>query len=161
MKLCNSEIIKKVRDLEEQKQRIITEEKSICTSKFQNKSDLIDLGYDFAATRKAIAEINREVVKLKHALNVANATVVVPEFDMTIGECIVYMAQLNLERSILENMSATRSKSRETTYGGVVEYTITNYSIEECRQKLDETNEIIRRLQIAIDRVNLSHIVEV
>jgi hypothetical protein len=161
MKLCNSEIIKKIRDLDEKKQRIITEEKDICTSKYQNESDLVDLGYDFAATRKAIKEINREVIRLKHALNVANLTVVVPEFNMTIGECIVYMAQLNLESRILENMSQTRSKSRETSYGGVVEYTIANYSIDECRQKLDEINEIIRSLQIAIDRVNLNNMVEI
>ena len=161
MKLCNSEIIKRIKDLDEQKCRILAEEQNNRTSSYQQEADLIDLGYNFAATRKAVEEINLEVVKLKHALNVANATVNVPEFDMTIGECIVYMAQLNAEKRVLEAMSELPSKSRQTTYGGVVEYTITNYDIKECRAKLNDVNEIIRKLQISIDRVNLTHISEI
>jgi hypothetical protein len=160
MKLCNSEIIKKVKDLDEQKYRILSEERNNCTSKYQKESDLIDLGYNFAVTRKNIEEINREIVKFKHALNVANATVNVPEFNITIGECIVYMAQLNSEKRVLEAMSQKSSKSRETTYGGVIEYTITNYDIEECKQKLLEINDIVRKLQISIDRGNLEHTTE-
>ena|GEM_PF-6433852 len=43
----------------------------------------------------------------------------------------------------------------------VVEFTITNYDIDECKQKLDEINEIIRKLQVSIDRVNLGNMVEI
>jgi hypothetical protein len=161
MKLCNSEIIKKIKDLEEQKQQILTEERNNCCSTYQQESDLINLGYDFDAVRGAVEKINLEVVKLKHALNVANSTVTVPEFDMTIGECIVYMAQLNAEKRVLESMAAKSSKTRTTTYGGVVEYTITNYDIKHCKKRLLEVGEIIRKLQISIDRVNLANMVEV
>lgn len=161
MKLCNSEIIKKINDLDEQKNRILSEESRNCTSKYQKESDLIDLGYNFAATRKAIEEINREVVKLKHLLHLTNATVVVPEFDMTIGECLIYMAQLERERRCIEEMALKPAKSRITSYGGVVEFEITNYNIDECKQKLTETIETIRKLQVAIDRVNLTHMIEV
>lgn len=161
MKLCNTEIIKKVKDLEEQRQQILAEERKICCSTYQKEADLIDLGYDFDATREAVAEINRETVKLKHLLGVANSTVIVPEFEMTIGECIVAMAQLNSEKKILENMAATPSKTRQTTFGGVVEYTITNYDIKNCKDKLLEISETIRRLQISIDRINLAHFIEI
>jgi hypothetical protein len=157
MKLCNAEIIKKVKDLEEQKRQILTQERNTCCSTYQKEADLIDLGYDFDATRKAVAEIDKEVVRLKHALNLANATVVVPEFDMTIGECIVYMAQLNLEKRTLEGMAEKSRKTRTTTYGGMVEFTITNYDIQHCKAKLQETSDIIRKLQIAVDRVNLTN----
>ena len=161
MKLCNSEIIKKIKVLEEKKSRILGEEETNHTTKYQKEFDLIDLGYDFNATRKAVEEINREVVKLKHALNVANATVNVSEFNMTIGECIVYMAQLNAEKRVIEPMSMIPAKKGTTTYGGAVEYTIANYDIDECKQKLSDVNETICKLQVSIDRVNLSHIIEV
>jgi hypothetical protein len=161
MKLCNSEIIKRIKALDEEKRRILGEESTNCTTKYQKEFDLIDLGYDFNATRKAVEGINREVIKLKHALNVANATVSVPEFDMTIGECIVYMAQLTAEKRVVESMSMTPAKTRATTYGGVIEYTVANYDIGECKQKLNDINETICKLQVSIDRVNLSHTIEI
>ena len=146
--------------MKSKKKRALAEERNNCCSTYQTESDLIDLGYDFAATRKIIADIDDEVGRLKHALNVANATVIVPDFNKTIGECLVYMAQLNNEKHILETMASRKAKSRITNYGGVVEFTITNYDIEECKIKLGQLNETIRRLQIALDRINLEHMCE-
>ena len=161
MTLCNAEIIKKIKDLDEQKQQILTEEAAGCCSDYQRESDLIDLGYDFDKTRVAVTELNSKIEKFKHILNVANATVIVPEFEVTIGECLVRMAQLNCEKRVLEQMSAKPAKTRKTTYGGAVEFTVTNYDIDACKNRLSQTNDTIRALQIAIDRINLTHTSEV
>jgi len=161
MKLCNAEVIKKIKDLEEQKQDILSDEQKNCTTTYQTETDMIDTGYDFGKTRKGIDNLNKEIMKLKHALNVSNSTVIVEEFGLTIGECLVYMAQLNNEKSVLERLSRNRNKSRVTLYNGIVEYTVTNYDVEICKSELNAIKETVRKLQLAIDRVNLNNLIEI
>jgi hypothetical protein len=122
---------------------------------------MIDTGYDFEKTRTAVESLNKEIMKLKHALNVSNSTTIVDEFGLTIGECLVYMAQLNNEKNVLERLSRNRSKSRTTLYNGTVEYTVTNYDVEVCKDKLNAVKETVRKLQLAIDRVNLNNMIEI
>lgn len=161
MKLCNAEVIKKIKDLEEQKQEILSDEHKNCTTTYQTETDMIDTGYDFEKTRKAVENLNKEIMRLKHALNISNATIIVEEFNLTIGECLVYMAQLNNEKTVLERMCRNRSKSRTTLYNGTVEYTVTNYDVESCKSKLNDVKEAVRKVQLAIDRVNLNNMIEV
>ena len=161
MKLCNAEVIKKIRDLEDQKLDILSDEQKNCTTTYQTETDMIDTGYDFGETRKAVENLNKEIMKLKHALNVSNSTVIVEEFGLTIGECLVYMAQLNNEKSVLERLSRNRNKSRVTLYNGFVEYTVTNYDVEICKSELNDIKETVRKLQLAIDRVNLNNMIEI
>ena len=162
MKLCNAEVIKKIKDLEEQKQEILSDEQKNCTTTYQTETDMIDTGYDFGNIRKVIENLNKEIMKLKHALNVSNSTVIVEEFGLTIGECLVYMAQLNNEKFVLERLSRYRSKSRATVgHTGTVEYTVTNYDVEICKGELNTIKETVRKLQLAIDRVNLNNMIEI
>jgi len=161
MKLCNAEIIKKIKDLEEQKQEILADEQKNCTTTYQSETDMIDTGYDFGETRKAVEALNREIMGLKHMLNVSNSTVIVEEFGLTIGECLVYMAQQNNEKAVLERLSRYQSKSRTTLYNGYVEYTVTNYDVEACKGELNRVKETVRKLQLAIDRVNLNNMIEI
>lgn len=161
MRLCNAEVIKKIKDLEEQKQEILVEEQRNCTTTYQTETDMIDTGYNFDQARKSIEDFNKEIMRLKHALNVSNSTVIIDEINLTIGECLVYMAQLNNEKSVLERMSRNQNKSRSTLYNGAVEYTITNYDVEICKNKLNIVKENIRKLQLAIDRINLNNMIEI
>lgn len=161
MKLCNAEVIKKIKDLEEQKQEILSDEQKNCTTTYQTETDMIDTGYDFEKTRNAVENLNKEIMKLRHALNISNSTVIVAEFGLTIGECLVHMAQLNNEKVVLERMSRNRSKSRITLYNGIVEYTDTNYDVEMCKAALGYIKETVRKLQLAIDRVNFNNMIEI
>ena len=73
MTLCNAEVIKKIKDLEERKQEVLLNERQNLTTTYQTEADKIDTGYCFDETRKSVEGINKEIMKLKHALNVANA----------------------------------------------------------------------------------------
>jgi len=161
MKLCNAEVIKKIKDLEEQKIIILSDEQKNCTTTYQTETDMIDTGYDFGKTRTAVENLNKEIMKLKHKLNISNSTVIVEEFGLTIGECLVYMAQLNNEKGVLERLGQIRSKSRATLYNGIVEYTVTNYDVEICKTELNKIKETVRKLQLAIDRVNLNNMIKI
>jgi hypothetical protein len=161
MTMCNAEIIKKIKELEERKQEILLNERMNSTSAYQTEADKIETGYDFQTTRKAVAELNDEIRKLKHALNVANSTVIVDEFGMTVGECLILMAQLNNEKAELERMARAVPKSRHTVFNGTVEYIETNYDVGVCKSCLEMVKSNVIKLQLAIDRINLNNMIEV
>ena len=161
MKLCNAEIMKKVKLMEQEKNEITAEEKRICQTTYQSATDKIDNGYNFTKTRDNISGLDSEIRQLKHLLNHSNATTVVGDFNMTLGECLVYMAQLNNERGILEQLAQKEATTRHSTFNGVIEYTELNYDKSECKERLKQTQETIAKLQIAIDRTNLTNMIEI
>lgn len=160
MKLCNSEIIKKIKLLEQQKEDVLREEARTHQSTFQSSEDKIDYGYSFSKTRENIRAIDSETRKLKHLLNCSKATTAVEGFDMSIGECLVYLAQLSSEKTRLESLAQKEPKDRRSTISGVVEYTVLNYDKAECRKELNIVLETIAKLQISIDRTNLTNMTE-
>jgi len=161
MQRCVKEIIKKIERLEKQKRDILAEERSICRVTYQGDNDKIEHAYSFCDTRNRIRAIDDEVRSLRHLLHHTNSTVIVDEFDMTIGECLIYMAQLNEERNVLEDMARGEQKIRRSLMAGTVEYTEKRYGNDECHARLANVQETIARLQIAIDTVNLTYKVEV
>ena len=161
MELCNAELMKKVKLLEQAKDDILQEERRIHQVTYQTEEDKFDNGYSFAKTRKKIDDIDFEVRKYKKLLNHSNATTIVKEFDMTLGECLVYMAQLNNQVYTLVELSQKEPITRRSTINGVIEYTALNYDKAECQAKLQWVQETISKLQVAIDRTNLTNIIEV
>lgn len=75
--------------------------------------------YNFKEMRDAQAEVERKIRKLKHALNVFNTTTIVPDFDMTIDEILVFLPQLNKQCSLLSGMRDAMPKVRVSSgYSG-------------------------------------------
>jgi len=161
MKMCNAEIMKKVKLLEQSKNDILMQEERIHQVTYQDEKDRFDYGYSFLQTREKVGQINAEVRKLKRLLNYSNATTKVPEFEMTLGECLVYLAQLNREMAVVSHMAEKVPTTTRSTYGGAVEYTVLNYEKGECQTRLNEIHNKIAKLQLAIDRTNLTNIIEV
>ena len=161
MKMCNAEIMKKVKMLEQTKIEVLTEEALNNQVSYQKEADRYDLGYSFAATRARVGELDAEIRKLKDLLNVSNATTRVEEFSMTLGECLVYLAQLNRELATVNALANKQEKSSTSVYGGAIEYTVLNYDKAEARACLEGLKETIAKLQIAIDRTNLTNVIDV
>jgi predicted nucleic acid-binding Zn-ribbon protein len=161
MAMCNAEILKRIKLLEQNKSDVISEESRIHQVSYQEEKDRYDYGYSFSKTRETINGLDEEIRKLKHLLNISNATTTVPEFSMTLGECLVYLAQLNRELAIVSRMAKKESTTTKSTFGGKVEYTVLNYNKEECQAKLEWLQNTIAQLQIAIDRTNLTNMIEV
>ncbi|MDE7087485.1 MAG: hypothetical protein K2O67_04750, partial [Clostridia bacterium] len=117
--------------------------------------------YDYQVTRKSVAEIDERIRAIKHALAVCNCTAVVDDFGITIGEALVYLAQLNAEYRQLSNLSNYNKLSRRITANGVLEYTECLYDPEEATKDLENLHSKICKLQVAIDRANLTNYIEV
>ena len=153
--------MKKIKLLEQNKNDVLSKETRTHQVSYQEEKDRYDYGYSFSQTREAVGNLDSEIRKLKHLLNISNATTIVPEFSITLGECLVYLAQLNKELAIVSRMAKKESTTTSTTYGGKVEYTALNYDKEECQAKADWIQNTIAQLQIAIDRTNLTNMIDV
>lgn len=161
MKMCNSEAMKAVKELEQKKKNILYTEDSRSTVSYKEGEKKVTTNYDYAATRKAIAEIDGKIRTIKHALAVCNCTAKVDDFGITIGEALVYLAQLNAEYSQLDNLSDRNKLSRRITANGVLEYTECLYDPDEVIKEMEELHAKICKLQVAIDRANLTNYIEV
>ena len=104
--------------------------------------------YDYADTQKKLAELEQRIRKVKHAINVFNATHVIPDFGMTIDEMLVYIPQLTQRKSKLADMKARLPKQRSEV-PHIINRTRTGWcpleircfrmhTAEECLQQIEE-----------------------
>lgn len=113
--------------------------------------------YDYTAVQKKQDELEAKVRKLKHTLNVFNSTYVVPEFNMTIDEILIYIPQLTNRCEKLESMKDVLPKVRENarySTTAVIDYRYANYDIEQANQDYLALSDTLAKLQTALDYAN-------
>ena len=154
--------MKRIASYEQLKKEILADEMQSCVVTYGEGEEISRPEYDFHAVRKAVRDIDDLIRGNRVAIHVANTTIIVPEFERTIGECLILMAQLNAEKAVLESLSGKSPRTRHSrSFSGVIEWTETNYDREECRKALRLITDEITVLQLALDRVNLTEIIEV
>ncbi len=156
MKVCNTEAMKKIKQLDEEIRLLEMDEEKNCIVQFKEGEEKKMSNYNYTKTRKAIEKANTEIRKIKYALSVANSTYKIDEFDITIGEALVYLAQLNNEYGRLSTLASRNKISRRITTNGVLEYTECLYDPEQVKKEQREIFAKITKLQVAIDRANLN-----
>lgn len=167
MQMCLAEIKKRLKQLEQEKETVLADERGNCfvtySANESRETALADKAavYDFAAAREAVRALDTEIRKLRICLNTANNSAAAhSESNMTIGECLIMLAQLNNEIAILEKMSRFQPKSRSTTFN-IIEYKEILYDITQCREALADRRQRVQTLQMDIDRANLTTFVSV
>lgn len=156
MKICNMEAMKKIKQLEEEINILQNEERMNCVVSYKEGEKKTAPAYDYAKTRKLINEANDEIRRIKYALQVANTTYKVDNFNISISEALVYLAQLNAEYSRLSLLSNRTKISRRITANGVLEYTECQYDPEKVKEDQKNLYAKINKLQVSIDRANLN-----
>lgn len=124
--------------------------------------------YDYATVAATIEKIDQKIVKIKHALNLANATakIMVGNTEMSVDSILVRMAQLNCRKSVLDMMRKRLPKAREnsrpyTSRNAAPEYRYINYDLELVKQDYERISREIMEMQIALDRYNQTVLFEV
>ena len=114
--------------------------------------------YDYEAIRRKLDELEAKIRKVKHAINMFNTVTVVPGFDMTIDEILIYIPQLSRRKEKLQRMAEKLPKAR--VQGGymsrsnIIDYEYINYDREKVQEDLDRVTEELSRAQLALDEVN-------
>ena len=105
-----------------------------------------------------LAELEQRIRRIKHAINLFNATHTVPGFDMTIDEMLVYIPQLTQRKNKLADMKARLPKERvEEQYGrqsNIIDYTYANYDLAAVEADYERVSDELSRAQLALDAVN-------
>lgn len=162
MKVCHMEAMKEIRALEEKKAALHNEEYASYRISYREDEEKIGTDYSYETTREAIAEVDRKIRKIKCALARANSTVVLDGFDITIGEGLIYLAQLNEEYNWLLRLTRGRKPlERQLTSSGALEYTECLIDLAAVKAELEQRKRTISALQIAIDRANLLNFIEI
>lgn len=161
MKICNAEAMKQIKILEEELESLRENENMNCTISYKEGEKKVAVDYDYKNTRKEVEKINGDIRKIKKALAAANSTFLIDEFGMTIGEALVYLAQLNNEYFKLDELVNRNKISRRITANGVLEYTECNYEPAQAKVDQKAIYAKINKLQVAIDRANLNCFIEI
>lgn len=165
MKYTSAEANKLLRKLNDEKTSVIYREEN-------GKEFLAAVGediesvrpkYDFTETQNAIAGIETKIRKLKHAINVFNSTTIIPEFDMTIDEMLVYIPQLTAAKNKLARMKDKLPKVREQTRvnSSILDYRYLNYDVETVAAEYEKVTDTLAKAQNALDSVNMNQTLEV
>ena len=160
MKLITSAVAaKQLRRLNERHEALLNrEQKSCCfTAAIQEDPESIRPAYDFAATQRELAEVEEQIRRLKHSLNVFNATYVLPDFGMTIDQMLIYIPQLTARKRRLDQLRSRLPKEREQPVGrsgNLIEYSYANYDIAAAEADYLTASEELARAQNALDAAN-------
>lgn len=161
MKICHSEALKLVKELEERRSALVAAEDRRSRIMYKEGEEKRAAKYDYVQTRRGIAELDGQIRRIRCALAAANCSVPVDDSGMTIAEALVYLAQLNREHAQLEDLSRYEKLTRRITANGVLEYTECLYDPEEAERDKNALYAKICKLQVAIDRANLTSEIEV
>ena len=117
--------------------------------------------YNYEDVSKKIAEIDEKIVKIKHAINVTNATssISIGKAEMTIDAVLVKMAQMNKRKVILDRMRKRQEKTRVSSglfnsRKTAPEYQYINYDLETVNKEYERIDGEIAAMQIALDKFN-------
>lgn len=121
--------------------------------------------YDYAAMQVEQAAIEANIRKLKHTLNVFNTTTIIPEFEMTIDQMLIYLPQLTNRLEKLSRMKELLPKQRENALysrnSAIIDYRYANYDIQTVEKDYEVLAETLAKAQTALDYINNTVLLEV
>lgn len=167
-KMTSAYANKVIRKLQEDKEFWLNKEKEGFVYIAALDEEPVIPDYDYEAVSANIKEIDEKIVRIKHAINVVNATNEI-EFSnkkMTIDAVLVRMTQLNKRKRTLDVMRKMQPKTRISS--GVYssrktspEYRYINFDLDQIKQEYDAIDTEIAEMQIALDKFNQTYEFEV
>ncbi len=157
---------KHLRKLNEQRDALLAMEKKArnFTAAIQEDAESVRPAYDYRAAQDALAEVEGKIRKLKHTLNCFNTSCVIPGFNLTIDQMLVYIPQLTARKKKLDAMRGRLPKERvKETFGrgtSIIEYDYANYDIAQAEADYNAVSDELAKAQNALDTVNATVLFE-
>lgn len=148
---------KLLKTLEDQKNYLLSLEVSSSTYIMAEGEKAEPPVYDYTDTSDKLSQINKQIRKIKHAVNIFNTTTYLDSLSITIDEALIKMAQLNQRKQSLDIMRKRLPKERQSapfTRTNIIEYQYANYDIEKVATDYNRLCEEITEIQLALDTSN-------
>lgn len=122
--------------------------------------------FAYSETQKELRKLEADIRIIKHAINCFNLNHEVPGFQMTVDQMLVYIPQLTEMKKKYDKMRRRLPKQRKRNDGylrssNLVEYTYTNYPIEDAEKDYQEAAATLSKAQTAMDALNSSERFEI
>ena len=167
MKYTSAQAAKLLRKLNDEYSAILNrEEMSRCFNAAMGEDpETVRPEYDYAKTQVELDTLEKNIRKLKHAINAFNISHTVPGYDMTVDEMLVYIPQLTKRKEKLADMRSKLPKARvEERYGrssNIIDYVYTNYDINAVKSDYEKVSDELSKAQLALDEINGSETFEI
>lgn len=115
--------------------------------------------YQYESFQKQLDAKLKQILALKHAINVFNVTTTLPGTEMTIDQVLIRIPQLSRKKSKLQQMKSAIAKVREDArrFGStsiMADYRYANYDIAAARRDYEQVSQELADLQEALDLAN-------
>ena len=158
MKMTSAEANKMVKQLRDQIHLLRRQEASVLFFIAATTENVEDVrpAYSYEETAARYGELEEKIRRIKHALNVFNATTIPEGTDMTIDEILVFLPQATERLSMLTAMLSRPPKLRAADTGrtSIIEYEYLNYDPVAVQKNYDALLEYKNRAMTALDVTN-------
>ena len=160
MKLTSAEANKMLRQLNDEREKLLKKEERSCTflAVMGEDPDTVRPDYDYEAVQEELGLLESRIRKLKHEIFRFNLNTQIPELGMSIDECLVLIPQLTALKAKLADMTDRLPKEREITsrIGGsnIVDYRYANYDIARAESDYEAASQYLAKAQTALDKAN-------
>lgn len=161
VRMTSSYANKILRKLNEDKEFWRTKENESCTYIAALDEEPVIPEYDYSKVAESIEEIDKKIIKIKHAINLANLTsrIKVGQTFMTVDEILIRMAQLNKRKDFLDKLRKQEPKVRisagiYSSRKAAPEYRYINYDLETVKKDYARVDEELGEIQMALDKHN-------
>lgn len=165
MKYTSAEAAKILRQLNEDYSSVLNMEAESCSFIAAVSEDIetVRPEYDFMGTQQKLAELEEKIRKVKHALNVFNTTRIIPGFNMTVDEMLVYIPQLTRKKAKLAGMKDRLPKVRQNSNfrTNIIDYSYANYDIKAAEAEYIKISDTLSKAQLALDTLNSTETMEI
>lgn len=158
MKMTSAEankLLRKLHDDHSALKRMETESRTFVAATTEKLEDARP-EYDYTAVQEKLAELEDKARRVKHAINLFNISQAIDGSGMTIDQALVYIPQLSERKRKLAIMRAAQKKKRNESMksSNLIEYTYTNYDIEQAEADYQSASDELARVQNALDLIN-------
>ena len=164
MNYTSAQAAKMLAKLQQDYDRLATEEENSKTflASVGEDAESVRPAYNYEETKSRLSVLEAKIRKLKHAINAFNTTTVIPDFNMTIDEMLVYIPQLSKRKSKLKEMANTLPKARYRSYErtNIIDYKYINYDLDTVKNDLDAVTEELSHAQLALDSINHTAVID-
>ncbi len=167
MKYTSSEANKLLRKLNEKRDALLAKEQKSSTflAAMGEDPESVRPEYDYFSTQKELDALDFKIRTVKHAINVFNLEHMVPGFDMTIDQMLVYIPQLTAKKQKLAQMKNRLPKQRErdaySRSSHIIDYSYANYDIKAVEADYAFVVDELARAQTALDVLNNTETMEI